>query len=279
MAYAIDIDPPGGQVGGDEDPQVAGSETVHGAGPVVLALVGVDGLGGYAAQAEGAGQFVGSVLGPREDYRAFVALRVDEGGQIGPLLRFFDEGHLLVDEVDGGLLWSDGDADGIAQDRVGEARDVVGHGSRKEQGLPVLGDEGHDAPDILDEAHVEHAVGLVEHHDLDRVQTHVALLMQVQKAAGRGGEDIEADVDLGGEFAGGSHDEGTAAAGRRPDSHRGEPLDYREGEGGCLARTGLGAAEEVTTREEGGDGSALDGGRSLVTLSLHSGQQCLGKAE
>ena len=33
-----------------------------------------------------------------------------------------------------------------------------------------LGEEGDDAPDVPDEAHVEHAVGLVEHDDLDGVE-------------------------------------------------------------------------------------------------------------
>ena len=44
----------------------------------------------------------------------------------------------------------------------------------------------------MDEAHVEHAIGLVEHEDLELVQVHHALLAEVEQAAGRGDEDVDA---------------------------------------------------------------------------------------
>ena len=60
----------------------------------------------------------------------------------------------------------------------------------------------------------------------------------------------EARVDLGGELARGSDDEGAAAAGSGLDGHGREPLDDRQREGGCLARAGLGAAQEVAPGEQ-----------------------------
>jgi hypothetical protein len=44
----------------------------------------------------------------------------------------------------------------------------------------------------VDEAHVEHAIGFVEHQDLDAGQVHVLLLVQVEQAARRGDQHIEA---------------------------------------------------------------------------------------
>ena len=44
----------------------------------------------------------------------------------------------------------------------------------------------------VDEAQVEHLVGLVEHQDLDAREVAVALLDQVEQAAGRGDQDIDA---------------------------------------------------------------------------------------
>ena len=61
-------------------------------------------------------ELVGAVLGAREDDRALVALGVDERREVGALLALLDEGHLLVDEVDGGLLGRHRDAYRIAQD-------------------------------------------------------------------------------------------------------------------------------------------------------------------
>ena len=44
--------------------------------------------------------------------------------------------------------------------------------------------------DVVDEAHVEHAIGLVEDEDLDGIELHVALLHEVEQATGRRDEDV-----------------------------------------------------------------------------------------
>ena len=42
--------------------------------------------------------------------------------------------------------------------------------AEEEQRLTLLRQHLHDAPHVVDEAHVEHAVGFVEDEDLDRVE-------------------------------------------------------------------------------------------------------------
>ena len=44
----------------------------------------------------------------------------------------------------------------------------------------------------MDEAHVEHAVGFVEHEDLDAVEVDGALLHEVEQPAGRRHQDVDA---------------------------------------------------------------------------------------
>ena len=56
----------------------------------------------------------------------------------------------------------------------------------EQQRLPPRGHLGHDPPQIVDKAHVEHAIGLVEDQDLHVRQVDEALLHEVQQAAGRG---------------------------------------------------------------------------------------------
>jgi hypothetical protein len=46
--------------------------------------------------------------------------------------------------------------------------------------------------DVVDEAHVQHAVGFVQHQDLAPGQVEHALLLQVQQAAGGGHQDVDA---------------------------------------------------------------------------------------
>ena len=56
---------------------------------------------------------------------------------------------------------------GSLQHRVGELGDLPRHGGREEQRLPLGRQLADDAADVVDEAHVEHAVGFVEHEHLD----------------------------------------------------------------------------------------------------------------
>ena len=44
----------------------------------------------------------------------------------------------------------------------------------------------------MDEAHVQHAVGLVEHEETDRVERHVTLPDQVEQAARGGHQQVHA---------------------------------------------------------------------------------------
>ena len=74
------------------------------------------------------------------------------------------------------------DATGIAQDGVGEFRDVLRHGGREQQRLALERQLGDDLADGMDEAHVEHAVGFVEHQDLDLVKRQpVALTRSIRR--------------------------------------------------------------------------------------------------
>jgi hypothetical protein len=58
--------------------------------------------------------------------------------------------------------------------------------------LPLRGKQRQDPADVVDEAHVEHAVGLVQDQDLDLAQVHGLLLDVVEQAPGGGDEDVDA---------------------------------------------------------------------------------------
>ena len=88
------------------------------------------------------------------------------------------------------------DADRVGQERVGEALDLRRHGRREEQRLAGEGQQLADALDVGDEAHVEHAVGLVDDEDLDAGQQELAALEMIEQAAGRGDQHVDAAVEL-----------------------------------------------------------------------------------
>ncbi len=197
---------------------------------------------------------------------------------------------------------------GVHQERVGEPPDLGRHGGREEQRLADPRQEPDDALDIGDEAHVEHAVGFVDHQDLDVREQDLAALEQVDQPARRRDQHVDAAVELallvgeafaadeqrhvelvvlaidlerlghlGRELARRLEDERARHA--RPGAAGGQDVDHRQGEGGGLAGAGLGAAENVAPGQHVGNGLLLDGGRSRVAGILDRPQDLCGEAQ
>ena len=154
----------------------------------------------------------------------------------------------------------------------------------------------HDVADVGDEAEVEHAVGFVEDHDLHGAQVEHALLVEVDQAAGRAdqhvdafledaallfvvdaaegqaerqarvlAEDLGVVMDLHGELARRRDDQGA----RRVDRAIGRRLFpqqvriHRNQERGGLAGAGLGLSRDVEAGERARQGLGLDRGAAL----------------
>ena len=84
---------------------------------------------------------------------------------------------------------------GLLQEAVDELRDLRRHRRREEQRLPGERQELHDPLDVGNEAHVEHAVGLVDDEDLDAGQKQAPALEVIEQAAGRGDQHVGAARD------------------------------------------------------------------------------------
>ena len=107
-----------------------------------------------------------------------------------------------VDELLGGL---DGGADvvGLGGADVRRLRHVAarerddgaGHRRREEHRVARRGGRGEQLLDVGEEAKVEHLVGLVEHHGADVAQVEVALVDEVDHAAGRADDDVDAVLE------------------------------------------------------------------------------------
>ncbi len=80
---------------------------------------------------------------------------------------------------------ADLDGDRVVQDAVRQPADVLRHGGREEQRLALRRHLLEDAADVGQEAHVAHAVGLVQHQHLDLRQVDAALA-ETGRAGGRG---------------------------------------------------------------------------------------------
>ena len=149
----------------------------------------------------------------------------------------------------------------------------------------------------MDEAEVEHLVGLVEDKDLELAERQGALVDQVEQAAGGGDENVKAarngaqalavggaaeddadrevhelavsfgaGGDLRGKLAGRGKHQHPDLARLRNLTRGGKAVERGQHEGGGLAGAGLGDAEEIAAGQDRRDGLQLDRRRLRVIL-------------
>ena len=202
----------------------------------------------------------------------------------------------------------DFDAHRVLQELLGEARDFGRHRGREEQRLARERHQLADPLDVRDEAHVEHAVGLVDDEDLDAGEQQLAALVEVEQAAGRRDQHVgaahdlrflvaeghaadqqgdvelvvravldEAFLDLRSQFAGGFEDERARHA--RAGAAAFEPREHGQREGCGLAGARLGDAENVAAGERVRDCLRLDGGSFGVTGGFDGRHDLVAKSE
>ena len=91
----------------------------------------------------------------------------------------------------------DVDALRLAQQVLRQAADVAGEGRAVHHRLARRRHVVGDGADVVDEAHVEHAVGFVEHQHLDVLEHGAAGLQVVEQAARRRDQDVERAAQRG----------------------------------------------------------------------------------
>ena len=217
----------------------------------------------------------------------------------------------MLDELGWRIARRDFDGERIVQQALCQRADLVRERRRKEQVLSLLRQHREYAADVADEAHVEHAVGFVEHEVTDLREIHRALVDVVEQAAGGGDDDVDAlaqrvqlrarahaaeDEDralvkvtteileglahLRGELARWHEHEQTGCPRATWIGLLGvEPLQQRQREGRGLAGAGLGSREQVATVVNRRNGRGLDGGGHGVPDFLHGTQEGGRKAE
>ena len=301
------VDAAGQDVGGHQDAHAAVLEVLEGAGALTLGAVAVDGLGGEALAVQALGQNLGARLGAREDDDAVGALLVEHVLEQVGLLVLAHGDHELLDGLGSGALVGDLNELRVLDLAADGAHDGVVDGGREQQRLALGGDAVDDLLHIRPEAHIEHAVGLVEDEHLDVAEVEHHAVVEVEQAAGGGDEHVDAAaqavdlgvvahaahhgenvvagllghgaghiVDLLGKLSGGGHDEGLGAVALLEVA---ELVEHGKGEGGGLAGAGLGGGDHVVAGEHQRDGLLLDGGRLGVAHLAHGGHDVLAKTK
>ena len=142
------------------------------------------------------GQSVRAVLGAGKDQHLAPVVGADQVGEqltLSPLVHRIDHlGYRLGGGVAGGHLDHTGSfSRSLAAVRSPSKR------SRRRAGSGAARQQLEHLADVVDEAHVEHAVRLVQHQDLHMGEVHGLLLGMVQQTAGRGHQDVDPVAQLG----------------------------------------------------------------------------------
>lgn len=295
MRDALDVDAAGGDIGRDQHAEVPLAESIERAGAGILAFVAMDRVGRDFLMAKIFADSVRAAFGSREDQRAGNIAFFQEGFEEAAFIVFIDEQQGLLDPLSGRRLRGHFDSHRIGQHSVGEFGDGIGHGRGEKEALSLGGQGVDHASHVVDEAHIEHPVRLIEDEVIQVFQRDESLAHQVEQASWCGDEDVgffpqgaflgglihaaedhrageaqvaaigfEAVVDLGGEFAGGRHHQhanvllaGVAGV---------EALQDGQGESGGFTGSGLRAPKKVASFQQRRDRLGLDGRGDFVAL-------------
>lgn len=300
MRQLLDVEPSRGDFGRHERRDLVGLEVGQRPDARALTLVAVNGGSLDAIRLELLRQPIGAVLRACEHQHLEPVLGVDQVRQQMPLVLFLYTIDLLVNAIGGGIARGYFDPGGIAQEARGELADLIGVSRGKHQILPLLRQQLQHAPDGMNEAHVQHAIRLIENEAAHILQVQTALLGQIEQPARCGHEQVAPliqRINLGVDAHAAEHNDGAQSnilaitpgalgylrrklASRR--QHEGawrarlrsaQVLQDREYERGGFAGACLSAGQHITAGQDGGNCLRLDGSGYAVAFFVHSTQQ------
>ena len=248
------------------------------------------------ARGEILGDLVGLPLGAHEHDRQTAATGLQHPGHHLDLVELMGAVHDLLDvRLGAGQITRvmGPDMGGLDHEAAGQGQDRPRHGRREQHGLALRGHSAQQLLDVLEEAQVQHLVGLVQHRDPHLGEVQVLLAHQVDQAAGSAHHHLDAPVEgldlrlvgatavhgedphralrggvlevlghLHRELAGGQHHEGLRLAGLSALgvvlTGRHHRLQQRDAEAQGLAGAGLGLADDVATAQGDRQGHRLD---------------------
>ena len=309
VRQVFDVDTARSNVCGHQSADLAAFEASQRLSAGRLAFVAVQGHGLDAVFGQEVGHIVRAKLGAREHQHLAPVVLLDDVQQHVFFLAAAHRVDHLRDALHRGVAGRDLDALGVLEQVGGQLADLVAEGGREQQALLVFRHKGQHFFLVMDEAHVQHAVGFVEHQNFNAGQVQKALTLQIEQAAGCGHQNVHAlfdlaDLrvhahatkdhggvelqvfaviahrlfDLSGQFAGGGEDQsadGFAANAVFARLTQTQLVQHGQGEGGGFASAGLGASQQVLPSQNGGNGLGLDrrgGFVAELTHRLHEGR-------
>ena len=294
----------GGDVGCHQHTYVAGFKISQRAGTRTLTLVAVDRRAANTVFIELFRQVVSAVLGAGKDQYLLPVALADYLGEQFPLALLIHKVHVLRHLLGGGIAARDFHFQRVMQQLFRQCLDLVGESRGEEQVLTTRRQLRQHAANVVDEAHIQHTVGFVQHQNFDVIELHRVLVFQIQQTPRRCHQHVHAAAqlhhlwvnaypaenhqrtnvevaavfthvlaNLGRQFAGWGEDQRThrtTAFGVRLVFY--QQLQQRQGKARGLTGTGLRACHQVTALQNGRNGLLLDRGWLNVALLCDGAQ-------
>ena len=130
------------------------------------------------------------MFGARENQHLRPVAFADQLRQQGTLTILADEINALFDRVDRSVATRDFDFHRLTQQRLRKTPDVFRVRRREQQILALRRQQLDDPANVGDESHVEHAIGFIEHQDLNGTEIHRALLGVIEQTTRRCHQDV-----------------------------------------------------------------------------------------
>ena len=127
----VDIDTAGGDIGADENVDLAVAECTKSLLASTLAEVTVNGADSEATLGELITDLLRLALGAREDHHEFAAVRLQNACDQFDLVHWVSAPHVLLDRIDGGIVVADlagTNVSRLSHVTTSEVQDRAGHG-------------------------------------------------------------------------------------------------------------------------------------------------------
>ncbi len=310
LRQLVDIEATGRDVGRHHHAHAAVLEAGQCTGTGTLALVAVNGGGTDAVFFKPLGNAVGDMLGTGKDQHLLPVVAGDQVAQQGNLVGLVARVHQLLDTLGGAVARGDFNDCRVVQQASGQLANFISEGGGEEQVLALLRQQGQDAADVADKAHVEHAIRFVQHQDLHLVKLDGILVVEIDQTARTGHQHVQTTASrhhlrvdahatkyhvaaqgqmlavvahalahLGGQLARRGQYQRTDAVRRDLALALHQTLQHRQGKACGLAGPCLGRRHQIAASQNGGDRLLLNGRRGVVALFGNGTQQGFGQTE
>ncbi len=184
MADTVHIQAPGGDIGGHQNIQFALLQFVDGALALGLGDIAIQRRGGKTPRRQLLGQIGGHQAGAHKHDHGIEGLGLQNAGQGIQLVGATHRPVTLADQFGGGLLGLDGDLLRLVQMAIGNAPHFRRHGGGEQGNLPGRRGLLQDPFHIINKAHTQHLIGLIQHQSLEAVQLQGATAHMVHHPPG-----------------------------------------------------------------------------------------------